>query len=31
MSQQLKDRTKAFGVRVIKMVRHIRGGKVEDI
>ena len=31
MSQQLKDRTKAFGIRVIKMVKQIRGGKVEDI
>ena len=31
MSQQLKDRTKAFGVRIIKMVKQIRSGKVEDI
>lgn len=31
MSQQLKDRTKAFGVRVIKMVKEIKGNKVEDI
>lgn len=31
MSQQLKDRTKAFGVRVIKMVKEIKRNKVEDI
>lgn len=31
MSQQLKDRTKAFGIRVIKMVKEIKGNKVEDI
>lgn len=31
MSQQLKDRTKAFAVRVIKMCKEIRGGKIEDI
>ncbi len=31
MSQQLKDRTKVFGIRVIKMVREIKGNKVEDI
>src|SRR6185436_13288911 len=31
MSQQLKDRTKAFGIRIIKMVKEIRSGKVEDI
>ena len=31
MSQQLKDRTKAFAIRVIKMVKQIRGNKVEDI
>lgn len=30
MSQQLKDRTKAFGIRV-KMVKEIKGNKVEDI
>jgi four helix bundle protein len=30
MSQQLKDRTKAFAVRVIKMCREIPGGKIED-
>lgn len=31
MSQQLKDRTKAFAVRVIKMCREIPAGKIEDI
>lgn len=31
MSQQLKDRTKAFGIRVIKMVKEVKGNKVEDI
>jgi len=31
MSQQLKDRTKAFGIRIIKMVKQIHSGKVEDI
>jgi predicted ABC-type exoprotein transport system permease subunit len=31
MSQQLKDRTNAFAVRVIKMCREIPGGKIEDI
>lgn len=31
MSQQLKDRTKALGIRVIKMVKEIKGNKVEDI
>ena len=31
MSQQLKDRTKAFGIRVIKMVKEIKVGKVEDV
>lgn len=31
MSQQLKNRTKAFGIRVIKMVKEIKGNKVEDI
>jgi len=31
MSQQLKDRTKSFGIRVIRMVKEIRGNKVEDI
>jgi four helix bundle protein len=31
MSQQLKDRTRTFGVRVIKMVKEINAGKVEDI
>jgi hypothetical protein len=31
MSQQLKDRTKAFAVRIIKMCREISGGKIEDI
>jgi len=29
MSQELKDRTKAFGIRVIKMVKEIKGGIVE--
>ena len=29
MSQELKDRTKAFGIRVIKMVKEINGGLVE--
>ena len=27
----MKDRTKAFGIRIIKMVKEIRSGKVEDI
>jgi len=32
MSQQLKDRTKAFGIRVIKMVKGIiRWNQVDDI
>jgi four helix bundle protein len=31
MSQELKDRTKAFGIRVIKMVKQIKQGRVEDI
>lgn len=31
MSQQLKDRTKSLGIRVIKMVKEIRGNKIEDI
>jgi four helix bundle protein len=31
MSQELKNRTKAFGIRVIKMVRQIKNGKVEDV
>jgi len=31
MSQQLKDRTKSLGIRVIRMVKEIRGNKVEDI
>ncbi len=31
MSQQLKDRTKAFGIRIIKMAKQIKGGKIEDI
>jgi four helix bundle protein len=31
MSQQLKDRTKAFAVRVIKMCKEIPPGKIEDI
>lgn len=31
MSQQLKDRTKAFSVRVIKMCKEIPSGKIEDI
>ena len=31
MSQQLKDRTKTFGIRVINMTREIKSGKIEDI
>lgn len=31
MSQQLKDRTKSLGIRVIRMVKEIRGNKIEDI
>ena len=31
MSQQLKDRTKAFSIRVIKMVKGIRWNQVDDI
>ena len=31
MSQQLKDRTKAFAIRVIKMSKEIPTGKIEDI
>ena len=31
MSQQLKDRTKAFAVRVIKMCKEVPAGKIEDI
>jgi four helix bundle protein len=31
MSQQLKDRTKAFAIRVIMMTREIKSNKVEDI
>src|SRR4051812_39366928 len=31
MSQQLKDRTKAFGIRVLKMAREIKRGRIEDI
>lgn len=31
MSQQLKDRTKMFGIRIIKMAKEISGGKIEDI
>jgi four helix bundle protein len=31
MSQQLKDRTKAFGIRVIKMVKGIAWNRVDDI
>jgi four helix bundle protein len=31
MSRQLKDRTKTFSVRVIKMCKEIPSGKIEDI
>ena len=31
MSQELKDRTKALGIRVIKMVKGIPWSKVDDI
>ena len=31
MSQQLKDRTKAFGIRIIKMAKGIRWNQVDDI
>jgi four helix bundle protein len=31
MSQQLKERTKAFGSRIIRMVKLIRSNRVEDI
>lgn len=31
MSQQLKDRTKAFGIRVIKMVREIKAGTATSV
>lgn len=30
MSQQLKDRTNIFGIRIIKMAKQIKGGKIED-
>src|SRR5437773_12381945 len=31
MSQQLKDRTKNFSIRVLKMTREIKKGRIEDI
>lgn len=31
MSQQLKDRTKTFAIRIIKMTKEIKPGKIEDI
>jgi four helix bundle protein len=31
MSQQLKDRTKTFAIRIIKMTKEIGPGKIEDI
>lgn len=31
MSVQLKERTRAFAIRVIRMVREVKAGKVEDI
>ena len=31
MSLELKNRTKVLGIRVIKMVREIKTGKVEDV
>ena len=31
MSEQLKERTKAFGIRVINMARKVRNGRVEDV
>jgi len=31
MSLQLKDRTKIFGIRVIKMSKEIKRGRIEDI
>lgn len=31
MSQQLKDRNKAFGIRVIKMAKGIKWNRIDDI